>query len=298
MTSRERFINSVYTNAVWYIIGGLLLGYFSFRVLRPELTLEQMVRDVWAWVHTLFVVMINVVTVSAAYDSATQNGTKTSNFAKANELNNAIITEYNKEPQKFREFVKMLNEHERETMRQEFLFSHGVDSYEELTDKEKLEFDRLKPIYHDILGFNLALYYETTKGGKIIYNASEKQNEGKTKRMIFKGFQGVLIGVISVGVAFKSWGNIWEALLSLLIIGGGLLATYLTIYTPRFHKFSHELPNKVLHKNALWTSFVEKYDELKLKVLKMREPITSDLTNEKTETEQIHADSKETPTTD
>lgn len=292
----NRFFKHFYQNTAWYVIGGLLLAYLSFRVLKPELTIDQMLRDVWAWLHTIFVVSINVITVSAAHDTGTQKGTHSSEFEKANKLNNYIITEYNKEPQKFREFVRMLNDHERKTLQDEFLFSHGVNTFDELDEKEKREYKKLKPLYHDIMGFNLPLYYETTQSGKIDYSASEKGNSGKIKRMIIKGFQGLLFGVITVGVMVQI-DEVGAAFLSLAIIGGGMITTYLTTFAPRYHKFSSELPKRVLHKNALWKSFAEKYDELKLKTYEMEKVETSVISDEKTETEQIHAADNETPTT-
>lgn len=288
---RRNFINTIYTHAVWVVLVSLLVAYFSFRVLQPDLSLGEIVRDFYAWLHTVFVMVSNVVMVSAAYDTATQRGTESDEFEKGDELNNYLIKEYNKNPERFRTFVGRLNEHERETMRQEFLFSKGVKSYDELDEKARLEWDKLRPIYHDILGFNLPLYYEATNSGVVSYKASERKNEGKYKQMILKGITGLIFSLMTVNVAlnFKDVGG---AFISLLIIVANLLVTFLLIFAPRLHKFKNELPKKVLHKNALWQSFIEKDGELK----KAAELKTSDLTHEITQDEQIPNEHQETPT--
>lgn len=292
---RRNFINNIYTHSIWIVLGSLLVAYFSFRVLSPELTLEEIMKDFYAWLHTIFVIISNVVMVAGAYDTATQRGTESEEFEAGDELNNKLIKEYNKDPEDFREFVALLNEHERETMRKEFLFSRGVKTYEELDEKGKQEWEKLKPIYHDILGFNLPLYYEADKDGTVSYNASERKNEGKYRQMVMKGLTGFVFSLMTINVAlnFKDVGG---AFISLFIIIANLLVTFLLIFSPRYHKFRNELPKKVLHKNALWQSYREKSEELKAKYEKVEEIKTSDLTHEKTEAEQTPTESIETPT--
>lgn len=296
MKERQGFFNTIYTYAAWIILGSLLVAYLAFRVLNPELTIEETLKDFYAWLHLVFVVISNVIMVAIAYDTATQKGTESDEFEKGDQLNNSLIKEYNKNPGAFREFVFNLNEHERETLREEFLFSKGVKNYEELDEKSKKEWTKLRPIYHNIIGFNLPLYYESDKNGEVNYKASERKNKGKYKQMIIKGAGGVVFGLMTVNVIINLK-DVGGAFISLAIIIANLLVTFLMIFGPRFHKFSNELPKKVLHKNALWQSFQEKADELKKKYSKIEEVKTSPETSETKEVRETPTESVETTTT-
>ena len=72
-----------------------------------------------------------------------------------------------------------LNIAERKRLEEDYLFSVGDKKVEELSDAELKKFKRLKPIQHNIYGFNLPLYYELTKDGQINYQASFNKNKGR-----------------------------------------------------------------------------------------------------------------------
>ena len=78
----------------------------------------------------------------------------------------------------FRKYVKTLNYNERIRLEEDLLYKYGVDSKEELNKKQLRAFKRLKPIKHDISGFNLPLYYELTNNGEIKYESSFNKNKG------------------------------------------------------------------------------------------------------------------------
>lgn len=286
---KSKWINRIYTHYVWIVLGALLLGFLSFNILRPEMSIDQVVKDFHAWVHTIFVITMNVTMVVAAYDTGTQRGTESQEFDEADKLNNILVEKYNQNQEDFRQFIKVLNYQERKTLEDEFLFAHGVDSAEELGEKELKEFQKLKPLYHNIIGFNLPLYYEATKDGKIDYKASEKKNEGKTRQMVIKGFMGFLFSAMTINMSLKVH-DVGGALLAVVIIAIGLLVTFLTIFAPRFHKFKNELPKKVMHKKALFDSYANKDKIIRVELLKELEAITSDLTHENIEVKETPAE--------
>lgn len=290
---KSNFFNTVYTHAIWIVLVSLLVAYFAFRVLSPELTFGEIVKDFYAWLHMIFVVISNVLMVGGSYDTATQKGTESEEFNAGDVLNNTLVKEYNKNPEAFREFIANLNEHERETLRQEFLFSKGVKTYEELDKKGKKEWKKLRPIYHNIIGFNLPLYYEAARNGEVSYKASEQKNKGKYKQMTMKGIAGIVFGLMTVNI-FLNFKDVGGAIVSLFIIIGNLTVTFLLTFSPRYHKFRNELPKKVLHKNALWQSFKEKADELKALYPKVDEAHKSVVESEKIEVREIPTESTET----
>lgn len=250
-----KWMDKVYRNSVWILISILLLGYFFYRTLSFQGTLEAVLQDWRTWVHVAFVVFLNVTMVSGAYDMGNNTGLSSDEFDAADELNNKIITQANNEMDGFRGYIKALNHHELQTIREDYLFMIGDKSLDELTTKERKAFDNLKPVQHNIYGFNLPLYYEISKNGKIEYKASIRKNEGKRWHQIKRALIGLIFAAMTINVAF-SLGNVGDALISVMVIASGLLATFMLIFFPQVWRFKFELPKKVLLKNTLWTSYV------------------------------------------
>lgn len=240
----------------WIVLGAMMLAYFAYLILTPSVSIQQTLMDWQTWVHTAFVISLNVGMVSISYDTATVHGTSLEEFIEANKLNNKIITTYNNNKDAFREYVKSLNTHERLTLQEDFLYAIGNKSFEEMTWRQKWRFRRLKPIYHDIFGYNLPLYYEATKDGRVDYKASIAQNEGKRKRQLTKGFMGIIFSAMTVNMTV-TFDNIGSALFSLFIIAAGLLITFVMIYVPHLNRFKRTLPNKVLAKATLLNGFLK-----------------------------------------
>jgi len=251
-----KFMDKVYKNYVWIVIALSLLGYFAYRVLSFDGTLQSTLQDPHTWIQIIFVIWLNVNMVSGAYDSGTSNGLNSEEFELADDLNNKLITNVNNEMKDFRDYVRKLNDHELVTVREDYLFKVGDKTKEELTEEELAEYENLKPIRHNIYGFNLPLYYEVTKNGHIDYQASIKKNEGKLKKQIRKGLTGVLYGAMTVNMMF-ALENVGDAFISLIIISVGLMITFLMTYIPQVFKFKYEIPKKVILKNTLYNSYVD-----------------------------------------
>jgi hypothetical protein len=250
-----RYMDKIYRNSIWMLISVLLIGYFFYRTMTFSGSLESVMEDWRTWVHLFFVVFLNVTMVSGTFDIANSTGLMSEEFRVADELNNKLITSVNNEMDGFREYIKKLNEHEKQSIREDFLFSIGEKTLDELTWKEKRKFKKLKPIQHNIYGFNLPLYYEVSKNGKIEYKASIKKNQGKMWSQGKRAFTGLLFGAMTVNVVF-GWGNVGDALVSVLIISAGLLATFFLVFFPQVFKFKYELPKKVILKNTLYNSYI------------------------------------------
>lgn len=254
-----------------------MIAYFAYMVLDFQGDIERTIEDWQTWVHVLFVVYLNVTMVSAALDSGVSVGISSEEFELADKLNNQIITSVNNEMEDFRKYVKKLNEHELQTLRDDYLFKVGDKKVEELTKKELRKYKKLKPLRHDIYGFNLPLYYEISKSGQVKYQASIKKNQGKLWKIIKKIFNGILFAGMTINVTF-SIDNVGAALTSLLIISSGLFLTFIMTFFPQVYKFRKELPKKVILKKTLYNSFIEYKNGIhKLKVLELAEtPLKKD----------------------
>jgi len=250
-----KWMDKIYRNSIWILISVLLVGYFFYQTMSFMGSIGVVVRDWRTWVHVSFVIYLNVTMVSGAYDTGNNTGLSSDEFEKADQLNNEIIKQANNEMESFRLFVKKLNEHELQSIREDYLFSIGDKKMDELTEDELKAFNKLKPIQHNIYGFNLPLYYEITRDGKVEYKASIKKNEGKRSAQIKRAFIGFIFAAMTINVVF-SWGNVGGALISVLVIASGLFATFLLIFFPQVWKFKFELPKKVMRKNTLWSSYV------------------------------------------
>lgn len=269
----NKFMNWVYKYSVWLIMTLGLVAYLAFHTLQFEGEIESTLSDWRTYVHLVFVVFLQIMMVSASYDQALNQGVQTEEFELAEELNNEIIASVNNEMADFRAYVKKLNEHELQSIREDYLFSIGDKTVEELTPKEKKAYDKLKPVVHNIYGFNLPLFYELDKENKVSYKASIEKNEGKRKRMLKKVFTGVLFGSMTLNVAF-SVDNVGAAFISLAIIAVSLFSTFVITFFPQMFKLKYELPKKVILKRTLYHSFIDyKNGTHTLKKLEVAKPI-------------------------
>ena len=265
-----KFMDGLYKYFTWIIIVLSMLAYFAYQILDFDGDIGKTVYDWQTWVHVLFVIYLNVMMVSGAYDSGTSTGISTEEFNLADKLNNQIITSVNNEMNDFREYVKRLNHHELQSLRDDYLFKVGDKKPEELTKKEMKHYLALKPLRHDIYGFNLPLYYEMSKSGQVKYQSSIKKNQGKTGKQIGKIFTGALFAGMTVNVVFAIQ-NVGAAFISLMIIGVGLILTYLLTFFPQVFKFKNDLPKKVILKKTLYDSYID-YKLGKHQLQKLGEP--------------------------
>ena len=253
----KKLLDTIYKHFSWIIIVLSLIAYFFYQTIKFEGTIETLISDYNTWVHLVFVIFLNLLVVSASLDKGTREGLSSPEFELANEMNNILIKEINNNLDEFREYVDLLNEHEKKLVREDFLFKVGKRTYEELTPKEKRKFNKLKPIVHYIYGINLPLFYETTGSkNRIEYSANYNVQEHKFKRQFTKTITGLMFGLMTVNATFQ-FQNIGDALISVLIIGAGLTATYITnVYRPIF-RLKYEIPKKVLTKKNLFDGFKE-----------------------------------------
>lgn len=250
-----KWMDRVYRNTVWILISVLLIGYFFYRTMSFDGDINMVVRDWRSWVHVVFVVFLNVTMVSGAYDIGNNTGLSSEEFELADKLNNRIITSVNNEMEDFRKYIKALNEHELASIRADYLFSIGDKTVDELTKQEQTKYNRLRPIQHNIYGFNLPLYYEMSSNGKIEYKASIRKNEGKIWKQLQRGLVGLIFAAMTINVVF-AWGNVWDAFVSVIVIASGLMATFMLTFFPQVWKFRFEIPKKVMLKNTLYNSYV------------------------------------------
>ena len=272
----SKFIDKIYKNSVWFVIILSLIAYFAYRVMSFNGDIGTTLTDYQTYVQLLFVIFLNVNMVSAALDSATNQGINCDEFDLADKLNNKIIESVNNEMTDFRDYIKKLNKHELLNVQEDYLFKVGDKKVEDLTEKERKAYDKLKPLRHNIYGFNLPLYYELTKNHEVKYSASIKVNEGKRRKQIKKIFTGALFGGMTINMMFAVE-NVGAAFTSLLIIMVGLALTYIMTFVPQLFKFKVELPKKVILKNTLYNGYVSyKNGTHKLKELKDEEVISNE----------------------
>lgn len=267
----SKFIDKIYKNSVWFVIILSLIAYFAYRVMSFNGDIGTTLTDYQTYVQLLFVIFLNINMVSAALDSATNQGINCDEFDLADKLNNKLIESVNNEMTDFREYIKKLNHHELLNIQEDYLFKVGDKKVEDLTDKELKAYNNLKPLRHNIYGFNLPLYYELSKNHEIKYSASIKVNQGKRKKQIKKIFTGALFGGMTINMMFAVE-NVGAAFTSLLIIMVGLALTYIMTFVPQLFKFKVALPKKVILKNTLYNGYVSyKNGTHKLKELKKDE---------------------------
>lgn len=267
-----KFLNGVYKYSLWIILGLGLLGYFAFKVLVFDATIGVIVKDYYSYVHTGFVIALHLLTQEAAWETGDTIGMASEEFDLADKLNNQIIKSVNNEMTDFRAYTKRINEHELQTLREDYLFKVGDKKVEELTKHELKVFKKLKPIQHDIYGFNLPLYYEMSKNGKVAYQATMSKSKGKNGKRVTKFINAILYSLLTIGMVFNLQG-IGEALLSVLTIATMLCITALMAFIPRVTKYKRDLPRKVIMKNIYYNSYIQyKNGTHKLKELVEEKP--------------------------
>lgn len=252
----SKLLDNLYKNLTWIIIVISIIGYLAYRVVKVDGDIETMIMSLDTWLNIFFVIWLNLNVQTGAINSAISAGIDSQEFKLADELNNKIIKSVNNEIKDFREYVKKLNEEERLRVEEEFLFRCGVDDKNKLTRKQLRKFKRLKSITHDIKGFNLPLYYEMTYNGNIKYESSFNKNKRIIVKRLGKILNGILFGVMSVNIAFNVEG-VGEALLSVVVIGAGLLITYIVSFAPVMFRLKYVIPKGVILKNTLYTSYIE-----------------------------------------
>lgn len=252
----SKFLDGLYKRSSWIVIILSLVAYFFYRTLSLNGSIEQTIQDISTWIHLTFVVLLQVTMVSVGYDSGTDSGINTDEYSLADKLNNQIVSSSNNEIEDFRNFISKLNDEERKNLQDDYLFSVGKKELDQLSDKELKEYKKLKPIQHNIYGFNLPLYYEITKNGKVNYSSSIKKNEGKNMQKLLRAFTGLIFGAMTINITFN-WENIGDALVSLLVIGSGLVITFIMSFMPQVFKLKYELPRKVILKKTLWDTYVD-----------------------------------------
>ena len=245
-----KYLDKLYKGSVWIIIVLSLIAYFAYRVMSFDGDVMLTLYDYQTYVQLLFVIFINVNMVSGAYDNATSQGINSEEFDLADKLNNKIIESVNNEMQDFRTYIKRLNQHELVNLQEDYLFKVGDKTVDELTDKELKEYKALKPIRHNIYGFNLPLYYELSKNREVSYAASIKKNEGKRIKQIKKVFSASLFALMTINMMFAT-DNVGAAFTSLVIISVGLALTFIMTFVPQYYKFKVELPKKVILKKHI-----------------------------------------------
>lgn len=263
---------------IWLIIVLILTVYFVYNLLSFDGSIEQALTDYTFYVHNALSITLQILMVDGAYDSASSQGLNSEEYQEADKINNAIIKEINNDMKGFRNYIKALNEHELNVVREDFLFAKGCEEPSELKKKDLKAYNKLKGIKHDIYGINLALYYEMTRGGKVSYKASLKKNQGKRFMQVKKALIGVLFGAMTVNMTL-SWGNFGDAISKLLVMGSGLVITFVMVYVPQYLKFVKQIPAKVINKYTLF----EGYQEFKKGGIELKATITEEVPTEEVE---------------
>ena len=233
-----------------------IIGYLAYRTFQMDGNIESVATDPNTWLNIGFVIWLNLNVQNGAINSGISAGVDSEEFKAADEINNKIIKSVNNEMPEFRKYVKTLNYNERIRLEEDLLYKYGVDDKSELNRKQLRAFNRLKPIRHDISGFNLPLYYELTKNGEINYASSFNKNKGIWTRRLGKVISGLLFGAISVNIVFNVSG-LGEAMMSVIVISAGLIITYLASFMPPMFRLKFAIPKGVILKHTLYSSYVD-----------------------------------------
>lgn len=268
----SKLLDKLYRNLTWLIVLMSIIGYLAYRTFQMDGDIESVATDPNTWLNIGFVIWLNLNVQSGAINSGISAGVDSDEFKAADEVNNKIIKSVNNEMAEFRKYVKTLNYNERVNVEDNFLFKYGVESKDLLTKKQLKKLKKLKPIKHDIGGFNLPLYYELTKNGEINYASSFNKNKGIWTRRLGKVISGVLFGAISVNIAFNVSG-LGEAMMSVIVISAGLIITYLASFMPPMFRLKFAIPKGVILKHTLYSSYVDwKNGTHKLKEIPIEAP--------------------------
>lgn len=229
--TRSKLLDNLYKNLTWLIVLMSIIGYLAYRTFQMQGDIQSVANDPNTWLNIAFVIWLNLNVQSGAINSGISAGVDSEEFKAADEVNNKIIKSVNNEMVEFRKYVKTLNYNEMIRLQEDFLYKYGVDDVSELNKKQLRKFKRLKPIRHDISGFNLPLYYELTKNGEIKYESSFNKNKGMLRKRAGKVLTGILFGALSVNIAFNIDG-LGEAMMSVIVISTNLIITYLLSFMP------------------------------------------------------------------
>lgn len=279
----SKLLDNLYKNLTWLIVLMSIIGYLAYRTVQMEGDIQSVANDPNTWLNIAFVIWLNLNVQSGAINSGITAGVDSEEFKAADEVNNKIIKSVNNEMVEFRKYVKTLNYNEMIRVQENFLYKYGVDDVSELNKKQLRKFKRLKPIRHDISGFNLPLYYELTKNGEIKYESSFNKNKGMLRKRAGKVLTGILFGALSVNIAFNIDG-LGEAMMSVIVISTNLIITYLLSFMPPMFRLKFVIPKGVILKHTLYSGYIEyKKGTHILKEIPMKKEVLEVVEQEKTQ---------------
>ena len=252
----SKLLDNLYKNLTWLIVLMSIIGYLAYRTFQMQGDIQSVANDPNTWLNIAFVIWLNLNVQSGAINSGISAGVDSEEFKAADEVNNKIIKSVNNEMVEFRKYVKTLNYNEMVRLQEDFLYKYGVDDVSKLNKKQLRKFKRLKPIRHDISGFNLPLYYELTKNGAIKYESSFNKNKGIWRKRAGKVLTGILFGALSVNIAFNIDG-LGEAMMSVIVISTNLIITYLLSFMPPMFRLKFVIPKGVILKHTLYSGYIE-----------------------------------------
>lgn len=281
--TKSKLLDNLYKNLTWLIVLMSIIGYLAYRTFQMEGDIQSVANDPNTWLNIAFVIWLNLNVQSGAINSGISAGVDSEEFKAADEVNNKIIKSVNNEMVEFRKYVKTLNYNEMVRLQEDFLYKYGVDDVSELNKKQLRKFKRLKPIRHDISGFNLPLYYELTKNGEIKYESSFNKNKGMLRKRAGKVLTGILFGALSVSIAFNIDG-LGEAMMSVIVISTNLIITYLLSFMPPMFRLKFVIPKGVILKHTLYSGYIEyKKGTHILKEIPMKKEVLEVVEQEKTQ---------------
>lgn len=281
----SKLLDNLYKNLTWLIVLMSIIGYLAYRTFQMEGDIQSVANDPNTWLNIAFVIWLNLNVQSGAINSGITAGVDSEEFKAADEVNNKIIKSVNNEMVEFRKYVKTLNYNEMIRAQENFLYKYGVDDVSELNKKQLRKFKKLKPIRHDISGFNLPLYYELTKNGEIKYESSFNKNKGMLRKRAGKVLTGILFGALSVNIAFNIDG-LGEAMMSVIVISTNLIITYLLSFMPPMFRLKFVIPKGVILKHTLYSGYIEyKKGTHILKEIPMKKEVLEVVEQEKTQEE-------------
>lgn len=281
----SKLLDNLYKNLSWLIVLMSIIGYLAYRTFQMEGDIQSVANDPNTWLNIAFVIWLNLNVQSGAINSGITAGVDSEEFKAADEVNNKIIKSVNNEMVEFRKYVKTLNYNEMIRVQENFLYKYGVDDVSELNKKQLRKFKKLKPIRHDISGFNLPLYYELTKNGEIKYESSFNKNKGMLRKRAGKVLTGILFGALSVNIAFNIDG-LGEAMMSVIVISTNLIITYLLSFMPPMFRLKFVIPKGVILKHTLYSGYIEyKKGTHILKEIPMKKEVLEVVEQEKTQEE-------------
>lgn len=254
--TKSKLLDNLYKNLTWLIVLMSIIGYLAYRTFQMQGDIQSVANDPNTWLNIAFVIWLNLNVQSGAINSGISAGVDSEEFKAADEVNNKIIKSVNNEMVEFRKYVKTLNYNEMVRLQEDFLYKYGVNDVSELNKKQLRKFKRLKPIRHDISGFNLPLYYELTKNGEIKYESSFNKNKGMLRKRAGKVLTGILFGALSVNIAFNIDG-LGEAMMSVIVISTNLIITYLLSFMPPMFRLKFVIPKGVILKHTLYSGYIE-----------------------------------------